>query len=63
MLFKLLAVRFGTLPSWVRERVDGATKAELDEMSVKFVHAQTIGDVVGMKESSAKPKPRRTKSK
>lgn len=62
VLFMQLAARFGTLPSWVHERVDAAATDELDAMSVKILGAQTIADVVGTKESGKKAKPRQTKS-
>jgi len=46
VLRRLIAKRFGALPSWAEERLNGRSTAELEELSVRVLDAHTLEDLL-----------------
>ncbi len=59
MLMKQLAARFDNVPAQARERVATATIAELEQMSIRILRAQTIDEVLHVNKGGRKRKARR----
>ena len=46
VLRRLIEKRFGAIPSWAEERLAGRSTAELEELSVRTLDAQSIEDLL-----------------
>jgi hypothetical protein len=46
VLRRLIAKRFGPMPNWAEERLAGRSPAELEELSVRVLDAQSIEDLL-----------------
>ncbi len=46
VLRRLIEKRFGAMPGWVEERLAGRSTAELADLSVRLLDAQSIEDLL-----------------
>ena len=46
ILRRLIEKRFGAIPGWVEERLAGRLTAEVEELSVRLLDAQSIEDLL-----------------
>jgi len=43
---RLIAKRFGAIPSWAEQRLAGRATVELEDLSVRVLDAQSIEDLL-----------------
>jgi hypothetical protein len=46
VLRRLIEKRFGAVPNWVEERLAGRSAAELEELSVRVLDAESVEDLM-----------------
>ncbi len=46
ILLRLMQKRFGTLPHWVDERLADETSDELEQLGLRLLDAQSLGDLM-----------------
>ena len=45
-MLRLMQKRFGTLPHWVDERLADETSDELEQLGLRLLDAQSLGDLM-----------------
>ena len=46
VLRRIIEKRFGAIPAWAEERLAGRSAADLEELSVRLLDAETIEDLL-----------------
>ena len=46
VLRRLIEKRFGAIPAWVEDRLAGRSTAELEDLSVRMLDAQSLEDLL-----------------